>query len=105
MSVDNLNVIDFITEKDDTVILTISDHLEWDEENDHLFLLQEKINAYLMAIESGQLVSKYPASVGKQVLISVALKYEPNEIGRLFFLRVDEVLSKAGYGFSFHLVK
>ena len=104
MSVDNLGVIDFITEKEDTVILTISDHLEWDEENDHLFLLQEKINAYLMAIESGQLVSKYPASVGKQVSISVALKYEPNEIGRLFFSRVDEVLSKAGYGFSFYVL-
>lgn len=104
MSVDNLGVIDFITEKEDTVILTISDYLEWDEENDHLFLLQEKINAYLMAIESGQLVSKYPASVGKQVSISVALKYEPNEIGRLFFSRVDEVLSKAGYGFSFYVL-
>ncbi len=104
MSVDNLSVIDYITEKDNTVILTISDHLQWDEESDHLFLLQEKINAYLMAIESGQLVSKYPASIGKQVSISVAMKYDPNDIGRLFLLRVKEALLKVGYGFSYYVV-
>ena len=105
MSVDNLNVIDFISEKDGRVILTISDHLVWDEENEHLFLLQEKINVYLMAIESGQLERKYPASVGKHVAIHVALKYEPDETGRSFFSKVEEVLSKAGYGFSFYVVK
>lgn len=32
MSVDNTKLIDFIIEKGNNVILTISDHLEWDEE-------------------------------------------------------------------------
>ncbi|MFR3188672.1 MAG: DUF6572 domain-containing protein [Phocaeicola sp.] len=31
MSVDNLQVIDFISEKDGRIVLTISDHLEWDD--------------------------------------------------------------------------
>lgn len=41
MPVDNPNVIDFISEQDDDkVVLTISDHLEWDDEdNNHLYLL------------------------------------------------------------------
>ncbi len=104
MSVIELNTIDFITEKEDCVILTISDHLEWDEENEHIWILQEKINLYLSAIESGQVRNKFPQSSGKRIIISVALKYEPNEMGRLFFSKVDEVLSNAGYGFSFYVL-
>lgn len=52
MSVENSKVIDFISDKEDKIVLTISDHLEWDNDNEHIYLLQEKINAYLMAIES-----------------------------------------------------
>ncbi|MCF2709619.1 DUF6572 domain-containing protein [Bacteroides pyogenes] len=105
MSVDNAKQIDFISEKGNNVILTISDHLEWDEENEHIFLLQEKINAYLMAIESGQLNEKYPTSVGKKVVISVALKYEPNENGVLFLSNVNDTLSNSGYGFDYYILK
>ena len=44
MSVEILNVIDFVSsDKNGNVVLTISDHLEWDEENNHLLLLQDKI--------------------------------------------------------------
>ena len=85
------------------MILTISDHLEWDEENEHIYMLQEKINEYLMAIESGQLNDKYPASTGKQVEISIALKYEPNENGILFLTHVEKTLTEAGYGFSYYI--
>ena len=45
MSIDN----------DENVVLTITDHLEWDIENEHLLILQDKINAYLGAIEDGEL--------------------------------------------------
>jgi len=34
--------------------------LEWDGDNEHIFLLQEKINACIMAIETRQLNEKYP---------------------------------------------
>lgn len=44
MSIENLNVIDVVSiDKNENVVLTISDHLEWDEENNHLLLLQDKI--------------------------------------------------------------
>jgi hypothetical protein len=46
MSVENKNVIDFISEKDNNIVLTISDHLEWDEDYEHIFLLQEKIKGW-----------------------------------------------------------
>lgn len=105
MSVENTKVIDFISEKDNIVILTISDHLEWHDDNEHIFLLQEKINAYLMAIESGQVNEKYPSSVGKKVRISIVLKYDPNEKGVLFLSNVNNALSNAGYEFYYYVLK
>lgn len=42
-----------------TLVLMISDHLGWDNEKDHLFLLQEKINMYLSFIENGQYTEVY----------------------------------------------
>lgn len=67
MSVDNLTVIDFISEEEWAVVLTISDHLKWDNELEHVYTLQEKINLYLGAIESVQLIKKYPAAEGKKI--------------------------------------
>ena len=59
MSVENSQVIDAISiNPQDVVVLTISDHLEWDEENEHLLLLQNKINAYLGVIESGEKIGR-----------------------------------------------
>jgi hypothetical protein len=106
MAVDNSNVIDLIsTNKEGAVVLTISDHLEWDEDNEHLYLLQEKINTYLMAIESGQVNKSYPLSKNKHFIISVALKYEPDETGLLFFSKISNILSNAGYGFDYYVFK
>lgn len=105
MSVEDKNVIDFISEKGNNVVLTISDHLEWDEDNEHIFLLQEKINAYLAAIESRQLYEIYPASVGKKIAISIALKYGPNENGLLFFQNVNDILLNSGYNFDYYVLK
>lgn len=105
MAVDNLKVIDFITERDDSLVLTISDHLEWDSKNEHLYFLQEKINAYLMAIESGQVKKSYPLSSDKDFVISVVLKYAPNDTGTSFLSRIKDFLTNHGYGFEYQIFK
>jgi len=102
MSVENLKVIDFISEKENEIVLTISDHLEWDDDNEHIFMLQEKINAYLMAIETGQIFNIYPSSKDKEIVVSVALKFAPNELGITFLSEVNDVLLNAGYRFDYH---
>ncbi len=104
MSVDNSKVIDFISEKENKIVLTISDHLEWDDDNEHIYLLQEKINAYLMAIESGQIKKSYPLSINKKIVVSVVLKYAPNAIGFLFLSKVNDILLNAGYEFNYHII-
>ena len=93
MSVDNYQVIDFISEKDGRIVLTISDHLEWDDKYEHIYLLQEKINAYL---------KKYPSSKGRRIAISVALKYKPNDTGMSFLSRVNDFLLNDGYEFEYY---
>jgi hypothetical protein len=46
MSVDQTDVVDFISlNQQGEVVLTVSDHLPWDEANEHCLLLQEKLSA------------------------------------------------------------
>src|SRR5437867_5010001 len=79
MSVENLNVIDFVSiDKNENVVLTISDHLEWDINNEHLLILQNKINNYLASIENGSFYENYPKRKDRNIVISIAAKYSPN---------------------------
>jgi hypothetical protein len=61
MSVMNLEVVDVISiDLNGNAVLTISDDLTWDDKNEHLLALQNKINAYLGFIESGNIYEEYP---------------------------------------------
>ena len=104
MSVENLKVIDFVSvDLNGNVVLTISDHLEWDDDNEHLQPLQDKINHYLGAIENGSLYEKYPNAKNRNIVIEIIAKYQPNNDGKIFLQRVKETLEAAGYGFSFEV--
>lgn len=102
MSVENLKVIDIASvDKDGNVVLTISDHLEWDLNNEHLLILQDKINIYLGSIENGSLYENYPTAKGKDIVINIIAKYPPNKDGELFIERAKETIESANYKFSF----
>ena len=76
MSIENINVIDFVSiDREDNVVLIVSDELIWDKENTHLVKLQDKLNAYLDAIDNGSLYESYPAAKGRKIVISVVSKY------------------------------
>lgn len=106
MSVDNSKVIDSISiDKDGNVVLTISDHLPWDEENEHLLILQDKINAYLTFIENGELIENYPDAKGCDILINIITKFLPNETAELFLKRTREVLEESGYKLKLMLIE
>ena len=62
MSIDQADTIDFVTieKASGDVLLTISDHLDWDQaEGAHLVLLQNKLNAYLRFIETEKLQKSF----------------------------------------------
>jgi hypothetical protein len=85
--VDKVDRLSFNRENGD-VILIISDHLAWDEnEGEHLLVLQAKLNTYLEFVESGQLYAKYPRAIGKKVVFCVVGKFPlSDEAGKLYRL-------------------
>jgi hypothetical protein len=104
MSIENSKIIDFIsTDSTGNVSLTISDHLEWDSKNEHLLLLQNKINAYLTSIEEGDLYQKYPGAKDAFLVINIIAKHPPNEDGKIFLENVKGFLISSGYGFVFSI--
>src|SRR5215470_6540144 len=99
MTIDQTDVVDFagICRESGDVILIICDHLPWTQNDDplyppemldpkeHMLLLQEKLNAYVGFIESGEIYEKYPKAVGRAQRLQVVAKYPMSEEGRAFF--------------------
>lgn len=105
MSVNQRDTVDAIsTTLDGKVVLTISDHHSWDE-TWHLKLLQDKINAYLQFIESGQILDDYPNAARRELIIETVMKFAPNEEGTSFLEKAKEVVTKAGIGFQWRVLQ
>lgn len=108
MSVDQTNVVDAIGIDDamGDVVLTITDHLEWSEsDNDHLLLLQDKLNTYLRFIESGEMLEAYPTAKGRSVLIDVVCKYPLSQQAQGFYSQVAQIIEGAGMKFRHRLFR
>ncbi len=101
MTVEQTDVIDAIGVDKETgeLVLTVSDHLEWSDE--HLLLLQEKLNLYIDFIEAGELLDVYPDSKGRQVSINVVCKYSPDIKSSAFLSKVGSIVEQSGVKFSF----
>lgn len=99
MTVVQTDTIDFVSIEKNTglVKLTISDHLDWNQENQHLLLLQEKINTYLSFIEGGELYDIYPEAKGKSIVINITYKYNPSEGCLNFLKKAEHIIKEAGF--------
>jgi hypothetical protein len=103
MSVENGRTVDAVgvDKMSGQVILTIADELDWEEEQIHLVLLQDKINTYLSFIESGELIEANPDARDRKAVISVVGKYKPTADAIRFFLQIQDVVEPIGIGFRF----
>jgi len=107
MSVDQSNVVDSIgiDPTKNQVQLIITDHLEWTgddrTDNEHMYLLQEKINAYLRFIESGEIYAAYPQARGKSLVVRVVAKFDLSTRAQEFFDAIQNTLLTAGYRITF----
>ncbi|MGA2404326.1 MAG: DUF6572 domain-containing protein [Syntrophobacteraceae bacterium] len=107
MSIEQTEVVDFVSidPKSGDVYLTISDHLPWDRgEGEHLLLLQDKINAYLRFIESGEMVKELPETKGRKVLIELVSQFPLSEKASVFFEKTNAVIHDAGFILQFKLL-
>lgn len=111
MSISETKVVDIIALPEwepDTVVLVITDHLEWGDRvqlGEHLLLLQEKINTYIAFIESDELLESYPPAKGKKPKIRINGLYELPEQAEAFITRVTEILRGVGIAIEFVLKK
>lgn len=88
------------------IVLCVSDHLEWGdkaEQGEHLQLLQDKLNAYIAFIESGEIYTEIPGALGKSPIIRINGLYKLPEQGEFFIDRAAKVLKEAGIGLEFVL--
>lgn len=86
MTVENANTVDGIgfSKIDGKVVLTISDHLSWADENTHFDHFEKKIGGYLNFINSGQIFEVFPHSKKCAVRIELMYQYQPTENALIF---------------------
>jgi hypothetical protein len=104
MSIEKTDVVDAIGIEKGTgdVVLTIADSLDWESsETEHLQMLQEKLNAYLRFIESGELLESYPADAGRRPVISLVGRCEPSAAAFRFLAAARQSIEGAGFSFRF----
>lgn len=100
MTIEQIDTVDAIgvDKESNEVILTLIDHLEWDDQ--HMLLLQDKINTYLDFVESGQLVDIYPDAINKQVRINMVCIYKLSELAVEFIRKVNSLGIKLTYEYK-----
>jgi hypothetical protein len=104
MTVEEIDKIDRLAfnRKNGDVLLVISDHLDWDEnEAEHLLLLQGKLNTYLEFVESGQLYAKYPRAIGKKIIFYVVGKFPLSEEASKLYRLAGRAIQDYGYSLQF----
>jgi hypothetical protein len=99
ISVVENNIVDGIAIGDDkkTLIMLITDHLNWEGEFefDHLVILQDKINSYARFIESNQYVDVYPDTAFNKFCIEMHFMHKLKDNGVKFIDVVNKQLSPA----------
>ena len=102
MTVEQTKVVDLIgiDRSSGEAVLTIADHLEWDAPDDHLLMLQAKINCYIAFIESGEIHDSYPQSRGRNSRIHIAFKHPLSAVATDFLESARVVCQSANIELS-----
>ncbi len=83
--------------------LLISDHLVWTDEYEHLLLLQEKINGYIMFLENGQYKDVYKNIDFRYGVIEIHFMYEPTNKTKQFLQTVRNQISELGIRIEYNV--
>ena len=96
MSLEHIDKVDALglDQRTRHVVLTIADSWNWNNENQHLLALQEKINAYLNFIETGQVWEAYTMDKARNLRINVVFRYSPPASALEFLEKAASVASQ-----------
>ncbi|WP_105253559.1 DUF6572 domain-containing protein [Pseudoalteromonas sp. T1lg75] len=87
MAITDTGVIDSVIHGNgyEDLVLVITDHLDWSAPQEHLLVLQQKLNTYIAFVESGQIFSDFPECDGDAISILIACQFEPSGAAIQFF--------------------
>lgn len=76
MNIEWTEYIDSVAYEEDsrTLIMLLSDGMDWEDENTHLLLLQAKLNSYILYIDTRQFEEKYPQV--EKIKLGISFFYE-----------------------------
>ena len=96
MAINNSEVIDFIgvNEMNNEVILTISDHFNWEGVDEHLKALQDKLNSYINFVESGEIFQTYADAINRNIIIEVVGNYKLPTSAVNFYKHTSKILAE-----------
>lgn len=100
---ETIDLLSFEKESGD-VVLTVSDHLDWQNSAAHQQILQTKLNTYLAFVEGGQLLAEKPEAKGRRITFAVVLKFPPDRDGQAFLEKAAEVIRLAGFAFTWKIL-
>ncbi|MEO8277184.1 MAG: DUF6572 domain-containing protein [Thermoanaerobaculia bacterium] len=99
MTVEQPDEIDIVGIERNTglFVLTIADHLDWDELEEHMRILEAKVESYIAFIDSGHVLEEHPLSAGRGIAISLVFRVTPPDSAATFFDRLRERVEGAGH--------
>ena len=102
MAITEVNQIDAIGKENKNLRLVIIDFLNWEYEDMHLEMLQDKINNYLMFIEKKQYMEDYGDDFEKKI-IDIRFKHGITANGVKFINAVSSQINKEDIFINIHL--
>ncbi len=107
MSVLDRNVVDGIALDEEKRVLRmlISDHLEWNDEYNHLLALQEKINDYISFCEEEQYYEIYKNALIECAIFEIHFKNEPTMKAMNFLEQVQRQVNELGITIECHILE
>jgi hypothetical protein len=104
VTITDVDKIDIVATHPDTSVvkLVITDHLTWDHIPDHCRLIQDKLNAYLAFVDSGQLRRLQDQYVpdSPEIEIVLVVSYEPPAQASEFLTQARTFLANLGLRFE-----
>ena len=91
MTVEDTNFIDAIArdEQSKTVILLLSDHLDWEDAAIHSEKLVRKIDVYMQYVASGQIKDRYPDYDNNPIELRIAFDVPPPDDAKALLKKVQ----------------
>jgi len=105
MSVEQPNQVDIVSEdREGRIVLTISDHLDWQNEPFHAKLLRDKVETYLTFVTSGQILEQFPEATGREIVIDLMFHYQLVPRAKPLVAELGSAVERSGCRFRYRVV-